>query len=531
MGFLDEKHKKIPLRRKLFIYMITLAVITLAFIATGSFFMGNFSSTKETVSQNLSFQLDVYERQVDRYYDDLAMMGSALSDDLSELTQNYLSANSITLNDVNDSEERVLELQTTVFFKLREELLKTDCSGAFVFFNATVNTGVENAQYSKTGLYFQRSTLDSTDDRLLLYRGIYELGKTNNVMPHRKWRLEFSTDLIPEYNSLPITTLARERQSYLLNVSTLQGTSERAMHFIIPLSSKAGENYGFCGFEISESYFKKYFAQVTQISHLTCLFTKIQTGKIDADAGFSAGVYNGYYLAPKGELKISSFGNGLITLKGSTSYVGKTKTVGICNEEYSLTVIFPKADYDDLARQNTLRITLVITLVLVLTILVCVLFTRKFLSPILKDLDKIRKRNHQNSSSDIAEIDDLFVFLTEQDNLREQENNALLQKQQDALNKAKSEIERLSYLRKSEVDPADYEIFKAGIQSLTKTEKTVFRLYLQGKNAEEIMEICAIQQSTLKYHNHNILGKLGVSSRKEMLRYATLLKQETGEDF
>ena len=41
------------------------------------------------------------------------------------------------------------------------------------------------------------------------------------------------------------------------------------------------------------------------------------------------------------------------------------------------------------------------------------------------------------------------------------------------------------------------------------------------------MEICHIQQGTLKYHNHNILGKLGVSSRKQMLRYATLLKQET----
>lgn len=57
----------------------------------------------------------------------------------------------------------------------------------------------------------------------------------------------------------------------------------------------------------------------------------------------------------------------------------------------------------------------------------------------------------------------------------------------------------------------------------------MFELYLEGKTAEEILEICAIQKSTLKYHNHNILGKLGVSSRKQMLRYAALLKQENGE--
>lgn len=33
-------------------------------------------------------------------------------------------------------------------------------------------------------------------------------------------------------------------------------------------------------------------------------------------------------------------------------------------------------------------------------------------------------------------------------------------------------------------------------------------MYLCGRSTEE---------STLKYHNHNILGKLGVSSRKQML--------------
>ena len=36
-----------------------------------------------------------------------------------------------------------------------------------------------------------------------------------------------------------------------------------------------------------------------------------------------------------------------------------------------------------------------------------------------------------------------------------------------------------------------------------------------------------IRESTLKFHNHNIPEKLGVSSRKQMLCYATLLKQET----
>lgn len=84
----------------------------------------------------------------------------------------------------------------------------------------------------------------------------------------------------------------------------------------------------------------------------------------------------------------------------------------------------------------------------------------------------------------------------------------------------------MAYSRKTEIDPDDYEMFKIGLKELTKTEKTVFDLYLQGKTAKEIADILNIRESTLKFHNHNILEKLGVSSRKQMLRYATLLKQE-----
>ena len=94
-------------------------------------------------------------------------------------------------------------------------------------------------------------------------------------------------------------------------------------------------------------------------------------------------------------------------------------------------------------------------------------------------------------------------------------------------NRRQAEIERLAYSRKTEIDPDDYEMFKIGLKELTKTEKTVFDLYLQGKTAKEIADMLDIRESTLKFHNHNILEKLGVSSRKQMLRYATLLKQET----
>ena len=146
-------------------------------------------------------------------------------------------------------------------------------------------------------------------------------------------------------------------------------------------------------------------------------------------------------------------------------------------------------------------------------------------------------QEHAGTKSDIIEIDDLFVYLAEQDRLRDLETENLKRQneelavvtktQTDEIDKRQTEIERLAYSRKNEIDPDNYEAFKTGLKELTKTEKTIFNLYLQGKTAKEIADILNIRESTLKFHNHNILEKLGVSSRKQMLRYATLLKQET----
>ena len=146
-------------------------------------------------------------------------------------------------------------------------------------------------------------------------------------------------------------------------------------------------------------------------------------------------------------------------------------------------------------------------------------------------------QEHAGTKSDIIEIDDLFVYLAEQDRLRDLETENLKRQNEELaivtenqtsdIDKRQTEIERLAYSRKNEIDPDDYEAFKIGLKELTKTEKTVFNLYLQGKTAKEIADILNVRESTLKFHNHNILEKLGVSSRKQMLRFATLLKQET----
>lgn len=64
------------------------------------------------------------------------------------------------------------------------------------------------------------------------------------------------------------------------------------------------------------------------------------------------------------------------------------------------------------------------------------------------------------------------------------------------------------------------------LRTLTLREREVFDLYIGGKNSKEIMALLGIGANGLKFHNRNIYSKLGISSKKELLRYAAVLASE-----
>lgn len=68
------------------------------------------------------------------------------------------------------------------------------------------------------------------------------------------------------------------------------------------------------------------------------------------------------------------------------------------------------------------------------------------------------------------------------------------------------------------------QLFRQGIANLTQTEKLIYDLYIEGKSTKEVLDEMNIKENTLKYHNKNIYGKLGVGSRKELKAIANKLK-------
>lgn len=70
-------------------------------------------------------------------------------------------------------------------------------------------------------------------------------------------------------------------------------------------------------------------------------------------------------------------------------------------------------------------------------------------------------------------------------------------------------------------------LFTDGLKNLTPTERTIYNLYVSGNTTKEILESLGIKENTLKFHNKNIYGKLGVTSRKQLLEISKQFEQSS----
>ncbi len=525
--------EKQSMHRKLFTYMLTLVIILLLMFTCFLVLFGRFETTKHTLEKTLTLQADVFTREMNVYYNEIAENTITLSEDISLATENYLAQKNVSFSSLQNHAAHIEALEENYADILRRGLSKIDCSGAYMIMNTSQKL---NSDDSRAGLYIKQDLLAADESgSLLLFRGSAKLGEKDDIMLHRKWQLEFDTSLFPNYSEVISSgAAASDKTCYILDMTTLPRTSEKVMLVSIPILGSDGSVYGICGFEINQALFKSKHSQPTFFEHLTCLFSRKSGDVININEGLSCGIDGGYYLPPKDSLNIKSLGSELVQLDNEYgSYVGIINDVSIyyANTDYAVTVMIPKSDYTAMRFQNALKALVIIGLLLLSVVFCCFYFSRRYISPILAALDKIKK-SKTDETNNLLEIDDLFDFLSRKDKEQAAALNNFIEKSekmQSEIERINLENEKLATASKNVIHQDDYEYFVTGIQRLTATERNVFNLYLEGKSAAEIMETMSIKQSTLKYHNKNIYDKLGVSGKKQLLHYAALYNTRTKE--
>lgn len=534
----------ISMRRRLMLYLFAFMIFFALLITMLLFLFGAIDPIGSEMERALKNQLENSADFIEEQSNNQAAYAVAFSKQLTAAVRDELTDSGIPFDQLHNNPDALTSMQDRIFEIVYNNMQLVPCSGAFCFLNTTVNDTLPDESYQ--GLYLKFANLyaeNTIHNDVCLYRGFSSIARENNINLHSTWQLETRKGLFPEVDTLMASRSDSISKAYFLtSVYRLPDTWENVRLLCIPVFDSRGTTIGVCGFEISNLYFMlSHKASETEQSHIFCA---LLDRSLDGYVGQIAGNQSGYFPPVDSVFTVENNLSLTVFHSGDIEFIGKMRELTVGTTTHVVAVMLPAEEYQALVKTVQLKIAAILFIAAFAILAVALWGSKKYVAPILKDLERIKDGTGlEQGSSRVLEIGDLFAFLEQQDREHEAALSALHQEKleaqirqerlQNELHQANSEYEsaqteiaRLAYSRKQEIDPDDFQYFLKGISQLTPTEQKVFNLYLEGKNAKEIIAILGVTENTLKFHNKNIYNKLGVSSRKQLLRYATLMKQQ-----
>ena len=542
-SFLLSKLKQAQpsMRRRLFLYMGALAALLLAVLLVALLLLGQLKSPRAETEKALTFQMGAFRSDMASLWRNVSVMGIHLSEDMTAIIEEQTS----DFSSLNGDAAAVGALQEAMLEPLCQYVRQTDCSGAFIMLGASL--GSDPAVDSHAGLYVQRGNAERTTGDLLLYRGMADIGRRHKVMPHRKWAQEFDLSRFPVFaEHLEKASAPIERSCRTTEFVTLPGTTEQAILLTVPMIGADGTVYGLCGFSVNQTYFLAHHAQPTGIGSLACVLSDAAEG-LDVQRGLLTYPTGDFCFVPDELLEKRSLRGGLTAFVGSElSFVGISEpfTVAVGDEApHDLTVLIPKSDYDRALLKSRLEAAGVLMLLLFFAVSCCLFYTRRYLRPILRDIERLKDESGgaQMTFDELQPVSarlrsheqTITVLETEKLDLQGQVEHMQSQvvDTQEQLDDSLAEIRRLAYLGKKELDPADYQKFLEGYAKLSSKELEICAALAKGLSARQCAEQTGNALSTIDTYRKRVYGKTNIHRVRQLrLCYALMQLEQAEQD-
>lgn len=542
-SFLLSKLKQAQpsMRRRLFLYMGALAVLLLAVLLVALLLLGQLKSPRAETEKALTFQMGAFRSDMNSLWRNVSVMGVHLSEDMTDLIEEQTS----DFSSLNGDVDAVEALQEAMLEPLCQYVRQTDCSGAFIMLGASLSS--DPAVDSHAGLYVQRSNAEHTTSDLLLYRGMADIGRQHRVMPHRKWAQEFCPADFPGLaDQLEAASAPIERACRTTELLTLPGTTEQAILLTVPMIGADGTVYGLCGFSVNQTYFLAHHAQPTGIGSLACVLSDSAEG-LDVQRGLLTYPTGDFCFVPDELLEKRSLRGGLSAFVGTElSFVGISEPFTVAaGDEASpdLTVLIPKSDYDRALLKSRLEAAGVLMLLLFFAVSCCLFYTRRYLRPILRDIERLKDESGgtQMTFDELQPVSarlrsheqTITVLETEKLDLQGQVEHMQSQvvDTQEQLDDSLAEIRRLAYLGKKELDPADYQKFLEGYAKLSSKELEICAALAKGLSARQCAEQTGNALSTIDTYRKRVYEKTNIHRVRQLrLCYALMQLEQAEQD-
>lgn len=566
------------LRGRFLLYLFSLVsvIISTLLLILGAF--GIVHPLDYDFEKYLDYELNVRTNSLSRQMNALGAHGMDLSEQLGydiEATLNEQGAD-LNIEKLNNNPQLLYALQAKAYHTLEGKMQNSFCSGALYLVNASVNTGLMEQHLN--GLYLKFANVYSENtilNEICMFRGSSDLAREHKINLYSTWQPELSISAYPQaYELLAQAATAPGQVHYLLtDVASLQESWEQARLYLLPIYSSNGQLLGVCGFELSNLLLQLNVRQSSYQDYP--LVSAILEKDKHSDDKFIATLSNPS-LVQSDNFQVISDGRYDIFISGSNSFVGKLTEFNVGDSKHYLAVMITTSNYNELLRRSHLWLAGILLAVLLLSLLSSYFLSKKYVAPILKDLQQLQSNPAQPPPFNLEETKQFYSILQDQAQQHEesllmlnqqrqlaqkkyaaaaanlarvQQKQASIEQQYQQLSQqlesllaeknraeaekaqaqqqfsfAKEKLEQIVEQKLSTIDAEGYQLFLNNIATLTKKEKEIFDLYTQGLSSKEIIARQQISENTLKYHNKNIYSKLGVKSRKELLQYITLME-------
>ena len=566
------------LRGRFLLYLFSLVSVIISALLLLLGILGVIRPLDYDLEQYLDYELNVRTNAMSRKMNTLGARGTDLSEQLACDIETALKAQGADLNieSLNNNPQMLYAIQAAAYNTLADKMQASFCSGALYFVNASVNTGLMERHFN--GLYLKFANVYSENtvlNEICMFRGNSDLAREHNINLYSTWHPELNASDYPQaYELLSLAADNPEQVHYLLtDVASLKESWEQARLYLLPVYGSNGHLLGICGFELSNLLFQ---LNSRQSSYQDYPLVSAILEKDNSSQDRYISTLSNPSLVQSDNFQVINDGRYDIFISGSNSFVGKLNEFTVGDSKHYLAVMISTSNYNELLRHSHLWLAAILLAVLFISLLSSFFLSKKYVAPILKDLQQMQSNPAQPPPSNLVETKQFYSILQEQAQQHEESllmlnqqrqlaqqkyaaaaaNLDRVQKKQESIEQqylklsrqlesllaeknraeaereqaqqqfsfAKEKLEQIVEQKLSAIDSESYQLFLDNIATLTKKEKEIFDLYTQGLSSKEIIARQQISENTLKYHNKNIYSKLGVKSRKELLQYITLME-------
>lgn len=508
------------MRFRLFIFLMVLVLtmvagIIIILLVTGTFWTG-ISESKQLIESELKRG----SNDISNQYGQLSVQVGKFSEELSQRIEATLAKEHISFSSLSENPEEIENLLSDLYESTYYSLLQSNCSGAFIILDTTVNPDLENSNYSKSGLYLKNmepNIISSSSGSFTLLRGFPSIGRDNSIHLHTQWCMEFDIKDADYYN-IPVEAakdnkgLDFSKLYYWSDPITLPGTSEEIMLCSVPLMDSNNNIYGVCGLEISSMLFKlSHMPDSNVYNRMFCMLAPYQDSSIAINRSMFAGGYSMKEITKEDvNLQVKKSKSSFYTYECNGSiYLGFQSSIRLypkgspfSDESWITAVLVPKEDIvNSITLVNIIWVCL-LSLLVAVGVVISIVFSNKYLKPLSQGIEAIKSAGSEDiPKTNVQELDDLIIYLAD---YKKELNQKL---EQD-----KYQITLL-------------EEFINKTKTLTPAERAVFNLSIKSMSSKEIADELFLSINTIKTHNKHIFSKLEIASREELLLYISMLKE------